>query len=129
MGPPLFRKNNAKYLPSISLDGPIHIKASAASNACMPRKMLMHYFSLQFSIDNENERAAYRQQQQQRSAESLKMSEQQRQNPRVSNPPRSANLEQLFHEALPTMDKALYHSGPSAYGSSGNLFQQVGKTF
>lgn len=30
--------------------------------------------------------------------------------------PRSANLEQLYHEAIP-MDKALSHSGPSAFGN------------
>ena len=35
---------------------------------------------------------------------------------RVAQPPRSANLEQLYHEAIP-MDKALSHSGPSAFGN------------
>ena len=30
--------------------------------------------------------------------------------------PRSANLEQLYHEAIP-MDKALSHSGPSTFGN------------
>ena len=30
--------------------------------------------------------------------------------------PRSANLEQLYHEAIP-MNKALSHSGPSAFGN------------
>ncbi len=39
---------------------------------------------------------------------------------RMENPsrlhPRSANLEQLYHEAIP-MDKALSHSGPSAFGN------------
>ena len=29
--------------------------------------------------------------------------------------PQSANLEQLYHEALPTMDKALSHSGPAGF--------------
>ena len=41
---------------------------------------------------------------------------------RMENPsrpqghPRSANLHQLYHEAIP-MDKALSHSGPSAFGN------------
>ena len=35
---------------------------------------------------------------------------------RLVQPPRSANLEQLYHEAIP-MDKALSHSGPSAFGN------------
>ena len=35
---------------------------------------------------------------------------------RIGQPPRSANLEQLYHEAIP-MDKALSHSGPSAFGN------------
>lgn len=32
--------------------------------------------------------------------------------------PRSANLEQLYHEAIPMADKALSHSGPSAFGNA-----------
>ena len=35
---------------------------------------------------------------------------------RAQGHPRSANLEQLYHEAIP-MDKALSHSGPSAFGN------------
>ena len=37
-------------------------------------------------------------------------------NDRRVQAPRSANLEQLYHEALP-MNKALSHSGPSAFGN------------
>ena len=43
---------------------------------------------------------------------------------RIIQQPRSANLEQLYHEAIP-MDKALSHSGPSAFGNGqGGLLQQ-----
>ena len=35
---------------------------------------------------------------------------------RIIQQPRSADLAQLYHEAIP-MDKALSHSGPSAFGN------------
>ena len=43
---------------------------------------------------------------------------------RIIQQPRSADLAQLYHEAIP-MDKALSHSGPSAFGNGqGGLLQQ-----
>ena len=42
---------------------------------------------------------------------------------RMLQQPRSANLEQLYHEAIP-MNKALSHSGPSAFGNGQGLLQQ-----
>ena len=41
--------------------------------------------------------------------------------------PRSANLEQLYHQALP-MDKALSHSGPPNFGNQVNVYlDKVGR--
>ena len=48
-----------------------------------------------------------------------------RQQTRVRQP-QSCNLEQLYHEALP-LDKALSHSGPPGYGSTGSSVAAAGE--
>ena len=86
----------------------------------------------QYSLDNEAERQKYEMLQNQRlqgvvtQPNSTLLSGTQQLNSRKMDPqpstsrrvggPRPQNLEQLYHEALP-MNKALSHSGPSAFGN------------
>ena len=92
-----------------------------------------YFYLFQYSLDNEAERQKYEMLQNQRlqgvvtqpnsttllsgtqQLNSRKMDPQPSTSRRVGGP-RPQNLEQLYHEALP-MNKALSHSGPSAFGN------------